>query len=233
VLLPGAVQSDVVGGPADAEGIAAGGQFTHEVGQFLVVGVAAGFGAQHGHRAVGSAFPVHPEHSGVRVEKVEPGQVSRSGRVAEQRRVQRSRQRVRGENVEAPVLDEGRPGRHPVEDAGHAGPHVLGGRSAAGATGWAGGAAEVEQVRPFGLVEAQRPGERVEDALGDAGEVPALELRVVLHADTGQVGDLAAAQTRHAPVAAVARQAGPLGVILARRELRNALTSSRLSTPPG
>ena len=36
VLLPGAVQSDVVGGPAEAEGITAGGQFTHEVGQFLV-----------------------------------------------------------------------------------------------------------------------------------------------------------------------------------------------------
>jgi hypothetical protein len=35
VLEPGAVQADVVGGPADAEGVAAGAQFADEVGQSL------------------------------------------------------------------------------------------------------------------------------------------------------------------------------------------------------
>jgi len=69
---------------------------------------------------------------------------------------------------------------------------------AAGATAGPGCAGKVEQMFPLGLIELQRPGERIEHALGHAGEVPALELGVVLDADTGQVDDLAAAQARHA-----------------------------------
>ena len=46
VLTSGAVQADVVGGPAGAEGVTAGGQFADQIGEGLVVGVAAGFGAQ-------------------------------------------------------------------------------------------------------------------------------------------------------------------------------------------
>jgi hypothetical protein len=38
------VQADVLGGPADAEVVAAGAQLPDEVGECLVVGVAAGFG---------------------------------------------------------------------------------------------------------------------------------------------------------------------------------------------
>ena len=53
----------------------------------------------------------------------------------------------------------------------------------------------------LGVVELQGPGQRVEDALGDPGEVAALELGVVLDADPGQVGDLAAPQPGHPPVA--------------------------------
>jgi hypothetical protein len=41
-----AVVADVVGAPAGAEGVAAGGEFADEVVEVLVVGVAAGFGAQ-------------------------------------------------------------------------------------------------------------------------------------------------------------------------------------------
>jgi hypothetical protein len=58
-------------------------------------------------------------------------------------------------------------------------------------------------VRPLGLVRLQRPGKCVEDGVGDAREVAAFELGVVLHADSGQVGDLAAAQSWHSPVAVV------------------------------
>ena len=57
----------------------------------------------------------------------------------------------------------------------------------------------------------------------------ALELGVVLDADPGERGDLAAAQPRHPPVAPAGRPACS-GVILARRETRNSRTSSRLST---
>jgi aryl-alcohol dehydrogenase-like predicted oxidoreductase len=48
VLEAGAVQLDVVGGPADAELAAAGGQLSDQAGEVFVVGVSAGFGAQHG-----------------------------------------------------------------------------------------------------------------------------------------------------------------------------------------
>jgi hypothetical protein len=65
-------------------------------------------------------------------------------------------------------------------------------------------------VRLFGFVEVQGPGEGVQDAVGDAGEVAALELGVVLDADAREVGDLAAAQARYPPVAVVARKAGLL-----------------------
>jgi hypothetical protein len=44
-----AVVLDVVGGPADPEFFAAGGQFPDQVGQVAVVGVAARFGAQAAH----------------------------------------------------------------------------------------------------------------------------------------------------------------------------------------
>src|SRR6266566_652065 len=82
---------------------------------------------------------------------------------------------------------------------------------AAGAARGVGGAGEIEQVFALGLVEVQGPAERLKHALGDPGKVAALELRVVLDADSGQVGDLAAAQTGHAAVAAVVRQPGLLG----------------------
>ena len=57
----GAVELDVVGGPADAELVAAGGELADEVGQAAVVGVAAGFGAQDGDGVVGDGVPVDEE----------------------------------------------------------------------------------------------------------------------------------------------------------------------------
>ena len=64
------------------------------------------------------------------------------------------------------------------------------------------GAREVEQVRPLGLVELQRPRERLEDGVGDTAHVAALEPGVVVDADAGEQRDLLAAQARNAPRAA-------------------------------
>jgi len=58
----------------------------------------------------------------------------------------------------------------------------------------------------FGLVELQRAGERLEDGLGHAGEVPTFQTRVVVRAHVGEESDFLTAQTGDAPVGAVERQ---------------------------
>jgi len=87
-------------------------------------------------------------------------------------------------------------------------------------------------VPAFGLVELQRPGERLQDAVGHPGEVAALELGVVLHAHPGEVGDLPALEAGHPPVGREGGRPAAVGVSRARRVVRKSLTSSRLSTPP-
>ena len=72
------------------------------------------------------------------------------------------------------------------------------------------GAGEVEEVGALSLVELERPGERLEHALGDAADVTALQARVVRDADAGQDGDLFAAQSGYAPTP-VGRQPRLLG----------------------
>jgi hypothetical protein len=72
------------------------------------------------------------------------------------------------------------------------------------------GAREIEEVRALGLVELERPRQRLEHELGDAADLAALQPPVVVGADAGQGGDLLAAQPGH-PAPAVARQAGLLG----------------------
>ena len=67
-----------------------------------------------------------------------------------------------------------------------------------GRAGRAGGADQVEQVAAFGVVELQRAGDGVQDALGDPGGVAAFEAGVVLHAHPGEHRDLDPAQPRHA-----------------------------------
>ena len=54
-------------------------------------------------------------------------------------------------------------------------------------------------MRPFGIVELQRAGERLEHAFGHAAHVAALEAGVVGNADSGQDRDLLAAQSGNAP----------------------------------
>ena len=62
----------------------------------------------------------------------------------------------------------------------------------------------------FGLVELQGAGDGVQHAVGDAGEVAALQLGVVVGADPGQHGYFFAAQSGDASPA-VGGQAGLLG----------------------
>jgi hypothetical protein len=70
-------------------------------------------------------------------------------------------------------------------------------RADGGPAGGVGGAGQIEQVGPFGLVELQSPRQRVEDTLGYALEVAAFQARVVVDADAGHQGDFLAAQTAH------------------------------------
>ena len=147
-----------------------------------------------------------------RVDEREPGQVRRSGRVDERRCEQGATERVGGDDVEASVAHDGRCAGHGVEEALHAWPHLLLG-SVVGAgvvDGVVRGAGQVEQVGAFGFVELQGTGDGFEDAVGDTGEVAALEPGVVVDADPGEHGDLLAAQARHPPVGAVGRQSDVL-----------------------
>ena len=77
----GGVDPDVVGGPPDAELVAAGGQLPDQVRQPPVVGIAAGLGAQQGDGVAGDLVPVAEELGGVRVKEQEPGIVGRPDRV--------------------------------------------------------------------------------------------------------------------------------------------------------
>jgi hypothetical protein len=75
----GGVYADVVGGPADPELVAAGGQLPDQIRDSSIVGVAAGLGAQQGDRVVGDLGPVTEELRCMRVEEDETGVVGRAG----------------------------------------------------------------------------------------------------------------------------------------------------------
>ncbi len=84
-------------------------------------------------------------------------------------------------------------------------------RAASGAgegVGAVGGLGQVQQVGAFGVVELEGAGDGFEDGRGDAGEVAAFEFGVVLDADVGQRGDLAACAGR-ARGAGIRRAAPP------------------------
>jgi hypothetical protein len=63
---------------------------------------------------------------------------------------------------------------------------------------------------PFGFVEQESTGDSFEDAVGDAGEVAALQTGVVVDAHPGEDGDLFAAQAGHPPVGTMGRQSDVL-----------------------
>jgi hypothetical protein len=74
-----------------------------------------------------------------------------------------------------------------------------------------GRASEVEQVDTFGLVEPERTGDGVEDAVGHACEVALLQPGVVVGGHTREHRDLLTTQAGHPAVAAVDGQAGLFG----------------------
>ena len=205
----GAVELDVVGGPADAELVAACRQFADEVGEPLVVWVASGGGAQDGDGVVGDGVPVDEELSGVRAEEQEPCAVDRSRGKVEDRRVQRFAEAVGGEDVEAFVAHVGRGGDR-VEDLLHAGADSFLCRLTSRCVGGRRGADEVEQVGAFCLVEVQGAGDAFEHVVGDTVGVAALEAGVVLDADPGEHRHFLAAQALDAPVRAVDGESGLL-----------------------
>ncbi len=61
------------------------------------------------------------------------------------------------------------------------------------------GAGQVEEMRPLGLVEAERARDRFEDTLRNARQVAALHPVVVVDADPGQGRDLLAPESRDLP----------------------------------
>ena len=107
---------------------------------------------------------------------------------------------VGGQQVHPAVADDGR-GGDSVQHPRQAGPRYPSfGGAAAGThagTGAVGGVGEMEQVGPFGVVELQGAGDRVEHGGGHTGDGAAFELGVVLHADPSDGSNLAAAEPRH------------------------------------
>src|SRR4051812_1194377 len=82
---------------------------------------------------------------------------------------------------------------------------------AASRPGRRGRAGQGEEVVAFGVLEVERVGEGVEDALGGATEAAALHPYVVVDRDPGQHGDLLAAQPGDPSVPSVRRQPRLLG----------------------
>ena len=235
LLGAGAVEPDVVRAPPAAEVLAAGGQLADEVVQVLVVGVAAGFGAQDGDAGVGGGVPVGVEVGARRRRGRCSGRSSGGRRVAVvQRGVHGPAEVVGGEQVHPAVADDGRRGdrvEHPLQARPRC-PARLGRRrgripalvpSAAWArwNRWARSASSSCRARAIASsTEAETPAEGA-----------ALQLGVVLDADPGEGGDLTAAQPGH-PALPISGRPACCGVILARREIRNSRTSARLSTRP-
>ena len=114
---------------------------------------------------------------------------------------------------------------------------TLSGRPAARRAGRASGAEQVEQVGSLGVVELQGVGDGVDDALGDAGGVAALQSGVVLAGDAGQDGHLLAAQARDpSAVAAVGGEPGLGGAELGpsrAQELPDLLAQVAPEVAPG
>src|SRR4051812_16873013 len=139
------------------------------------------------------------------------GDVRRSAVVEIHRGVQRTAERVDGENVHTAVAYERRRARHRVEHPLNLGPNRGLLSAAWRAARGPGRTGEVEQVGVLGLVELQRAGDRVQDVLGHAADVALLEPRVPVRADASEHSDLFASQARDAAAAAACGQTDLLG----------------------
>lgn len=140
-------------------------------------------GVQQGHGVVRGVVPVVPEGVGTGVEVDEPGVVGRLRRGVVERCEQGPAECVARQDVRAAVDDGCRGVGHRVEEALDIGPHALRGRrfTTSARTG-SGGAGQVVEVGPFGVVQPQGAGERVQDGVGHPGEVASFQAGVVLDA---------------------------------------------------
>ena len=166
--------------------------------------VAARLGAQMGDEVIGDALPLHVEVDRRLIEERESGAVGRLFTALEQRGVEGVPEPAGGDIVD-PRVTHNRRRADGVEDALHRRPVALPDWTALPRDRRVRCAGEVEEVGAFGVVEAERPSERLEHAVGHAGDVPALQAPVVVDADLGRRRDLLAAQTRKPP-GAVGRQ---------------------------
>jgi hypothetical protein len=190
------MKANVVCCPERAELLAAGREFTDQIGEATVIGVAASLAAKCRDGVAGDLGPVDEELRGASVQEDEAGDVDRPEGVLEEWWVETLPERVGGEDVAAAVAHVGG-GADRVDDPLHAGADPLLARGSAAAGRRAGGSGEVEEVSALCLIEAKGLGERFENTVGDADQIAALDPRVVLDADAGELGDLAAAQARN------------------------------------
>jgi hypothetical protein len=162
------VGADIVVGPESPERLAAGGELADEVLETAVVRIASGLGSHDADAHLGEQVPIRVEVARGGVEELEPGQVRRTTTVAEDGRVERPAEGVGGEEVLARVPDERDAVRDGLQRPLQARPGGGLGRGAAPGAARGrdavGGAGEVEEVGAFGVVELQRPGERLQDA---------------------------------------------------------------------
>ena len=204
-----AVEAHVVRRPADAERLAAGRQLADEVLEVAVVRIATGLRAQQRDKLRREAVPVGVEVGRRRVQKREPRAVRGLLGAVEHRPVQRAAERVGGQVVAVDRADNRR--RFDlVEEALHDGAYALLGRPRSPCWDRACGAGQVEEMRTLGVVELERPRQRVEDQFGDAADLAALQAAVVVRTDARQGRDLFTTKPRD-PALAVARHAGLLG----------------------
>lgn len=106
-LEAGAVERDLVRGPADSELLAARRELPDEVGERLVVRVPAGRGPEDGDAGVGGALPVVEEVAGAGAQERESDGVRRPDGIAEDLRVQGMPEDVGGQEVATVVPDPG------------------------------------------------------------------------------------------------------------------------------
>ena len=209
LLAAGAVEAHVVGRPPGPERLAAGRQLADEVGERLVVGVAARLGAQHGDDVVGGAFPVDEELLRAGVQEHVAGVVGRAYGVGQQLRVKGVAEPVGRQQVVAGVPHPRR-GGYQVEDALHARTDPLAARPSTSRGSGVGGPGQVEQVGPLGIVELQRPGQGVEHLFGHAVQVAPLKPDVVVGRDASEVRNFLPTQALDPAVPTVDGEAGLL-----------------------
>jgi hypothetical protein len=180
------VGADVVGGPAHAELLAARRELADDIGEVAVVWIAASLARRIATVSFAMRSQSMKKLFGPRVEEDEPGMVGRPARSEVHFGVERETEAVGGEDVQAAVLHERRRIGDGVEKALHARSDALLRGSAARAQLRFGCAGEVEQVSALGLVELEPARERFEYPFGDAAQVAALHLGVVVDGSRDQ-----------------------------------------------